>query len=254
MLCVIRQICGCCWVILGHWGDIVQLAHVHMSNGDPGVLFNIVWKYHNALDLILDFKHPMKIQLANLLYVDQLGWDVIMPLGPPKTPQMAMHCLSCQPPRWHFSYSWEQICPVWAFWWYFLVFKEVRQDPKGAQLAQNIPYWGPFRVPKWAKKRVCWVMASVNKPVGLSCGVWKMFEKKTRCHKRCLGGQQCWKGAHKTPLDPFWTPLSLLNPSLVPRPTWDIHVSRGTRLPQSPQWSPNEHHQVAPSDHPSHPI
>ena len=67
-------------------------------------------------------------------------------------------------------------------------------------------------------------------------------------------GQQCWKGAHKTPLDPFWTPLSLLNPSLVPRPTWDIHVSRGTRLPQSPQWSPNEHHQVAPSDHPSHPI
>ena len=97
-------------------------------------------------------------------------------------------------------------------------------------------------------------MASVNKPVGLSCGVWKMFEKKTRCHKRCLGGQQCWKGAHKTPLDPFWTPLSLLNPSLVPRPTWDIHVSRGTRLPQSPQWSPNEHHQVAPSDHPSHPI
>ena len=37
-------------------------------------------------------------------------------------------------------------------------------------------------------------------------------------------------------------------------PPTDIHVSRGTRLPQSPQWSPNEHHQVAPSDHPSHPI
>ena len=73
---------------------------VHV-NGDPEgggrgatvMLFNIVWKHHTALDLILDFKHPMKIQLANLLYVDQLGWDVIMPLGPPKTPQMAMHCL-----------------------------------------------------------------------------------------------------------------------------------------------------------------
>ena len=32
----------------------------------------------------------MKIQLANMLYVDQLGSDVIMPLGPPKTPQMSM--------------------------------------------------------------------------------------------------------------------------------------------------------------------
>ena len=69
---------------------------VHV-NGDPEggggstvMLFNIVWKHHTALDLILDFKHPMKIQLANMLYVDQLGSDVIMPLGPPKTPQMSM--------------------------------------------------------------------------------------------------------------------------------------------------------------------
>ena len=37
----------------------------------------------------------------------------------------------------------------------------------------------PFRVSKWPKKTVWWVMASVNKPVGLSCGIWKMFETKS---------------------------------------------------------------------------
>ena len=53
------------------------------------------------------------------------------------------------------------------------------------------------------------------------------------CHKRCLGGQTMLERGTQDPLGSF---LDTSEP------------------PKSPQWSPNEHHQVAPSDHPSHPI